>query len=205
MPFEVWELVVFAVATIVLVLGLTLAHVRFWVARLGMPLEYSLHEQLRCGDGAIVELRRVPIPDGVPRAPLPPVLLVHGLAANHRNQDLHPDYSLARHLAGLGRDVWLPTLRCGLPLPWPGHRIRFEAMARNDLPLVIDEVLARTGARQIDYVGFSMGGMLLYAVLDATVPRARFRRVVTVGSPAEVRPRLPVPRALRHVPWWLVP
>ena len=64
-----------------------------------------------------IEMFRRSLPDGAPsgsREILPPVLLVHGVGANHRNNDLHPDFSLARHLAALGRDVWLLTLRSGL-------------------------------------------------------------------------------------------
>lgn len=205
MRLDPWELA--AVASLAIAIGALAiwAHVRFWVARIALPLTYSLQERVRCPDGVSVELRRVPIPDGVARAPLPPILLVHGIAANHRNQDLHPDYSLARYLAGLGRDVWLPTLRSAEPGIMPGHDIRFELIAKNDIPAIVDEVLARTGAEQIDYVGFSMGGMLIYAALDRMIPRARIRRLVTVGSPAEIRPKLPVPRVARWVPQWMVP
>jgi pimeloyl-ACP methyl ester carboxylesterase len=130
---------------------------------------------------------------------------MHGVAANHRNQDLHPDYSLARYLAALGRDVWLPTLRSGHPGILPGYDVRFGSMAKLDVPRAVDAVLARTGAKSIDYVGFSMGGMLIYAALDSGVPHERVRRLATVGSPAEVRPKMPVPRIVRVVPRYLMP
>src|SRR5262249_34488993 len=71
------------------------APLRYWVRRLTLPLAYATTEQLDTPDGAHIELRRVPIPGDVEIAALPPVLLVHGLGANYRNQDLHPDYSLA--------------------------------------------------------------------------------------------------------------
>lgn len=205
--YAVWEWLAFSALLFAIVIVATWAHLHFWVARLSLDVPYSIVERLACADGGFVELRRVPIPEGVPRAALPPVVLVHGLAANHRNQDMHPDYSLARHLAALGRDVWLPTLRSGQPhLPRALRRqCSFEAIAKNDVPRAIDEVLLRTGAETIDYVGFSMGGMLLYAVLDRVVPRARFRRVVTVGSPGEVKPLIPTSSLLRHVPRWMVP
>ncbi len=83
--------------------------------------------------------------------------------------------------------------------------MRFAAMVKEDVPLGISTVLARTGAAAIDYVGFSMGGMLLYAALGRTVPVALVRRVVIVGSPGRVAaPRHFLP-FLRRVPRWLVP
>lgn len=205
MRFDLWELA--ALASLLIGVGalLLFAHVRFWELKLSRPLEYASHERIDCGDGAYVELRRVPIPAGVPRSELPPVVLVHGVGANHRNQDAHPDYSLARYLAGLGRDVWLPTLRCAHPGILPGYDIRFASMAERDVPRAIDAVLERTGAAQVDYVGFSMGGMLIYAALDRGVPHERIRRLAIVGSPAEVRPKMPVPRIVRFAPRWLMP
>ncbi len=205
MLFDVWELCALASLTFGALALFLYVHVRFWKQRLALPLAYASHEKIDCGDGAYVELRRVPVPSGVAPSELPPVVLMHGVAANHRNQDLHPDYSLARYLAALGRDVWLPTLRSGHPGVLPGYDVRFESMAKRDVPRAIEAVLERTGAKQIDYVGFSMGGMLIYAALDRGVPHARVRRLATVGSPAEVRPRVPVPRVVRHVPRYLMP
>jgi polyhydroxyalkanoate synthase subunit PhaC len=101
-----------AVAAALLVL-FTWAHLRYWVRCLTLPLEYVACEVLPTADGSRIELRRVPRATREGEA-LPPVLLVHGIGANHRNNDLHPDASLARYLAALGRDVWLVTLRSGL-------------------------------------------------------------------------------------------
>ncbi|AGP33664.1 lipase [Sorangium cellulosum] len=180
------------------------AHLFYWVKRLTLPLEYSVEEVLRTEDGAPIEIRRVPVPPGAEAQPdLPPILLVHGIAANHRNQDIHPDYSLARHLATLGRDVWLLTLRSGRLLTRLERRnVRFSSMVRYDLPCAFDAILKRTGARSLDYVGFSMGGMLLYAALGRSVPEDRVRRVVIVGSPG----RLGTPaRLMRFLPGRLLP
>jgi pimeloyl-ACP methyl ester carboxylesterase len=201
------QLLLAALAALAVFFLLGWAHLRFWVRRLTLPLDYAVRLVLLTEDGSRIELRRVPIPADAEIAVLPPLLLVHGVAANHRNNDLHPDYSLARHLAALGRDVWLLTLRSGL-----GHRtraeaarVRFAAMVKHDLPLAVTEVLGRTGSEQLDYVGFSMGGMLIYAALGRTVPASRVRRVVVVGSPGRVTaPALLLP-LLKRVPRWLVP
>ena len=98
-----------------------------------------------------------------------PVLLVHGLGVNHYNFDWRPDVSLAWWLQVRGWDVWVTTLRGddGTVPPDPKTRSwTFEDHARKDLPAVVDTILARTGAAQLDWVGHSMGGMLLYAALS---------------------------------------
>jgi polyhydroxyalkanoate synthase len=202
-------LVALAVVAAGLAVSFALArlHLRYWVRRLSLPVEYAATERIATDDGAAFELRRVPIAAGVARdETLPPILLVHGVAANHRNQDLHPDHSLARHLAALGRDVFLLTLRSGMRLRFRALRTaRVESMAKAELPLAIDRILRRTGASAVDYVGFSMGGLLLYAALDRTIPKEKVRRVVIVGSPARMRRPWFVPRVLRFVPRIFVP
>jgi len=182
-------------------------HYRYWVARFSLSLDYALEERIATEDGSAIELRRLPRGEH-PDDEAPPVLLVHGLALNHRNNDMTEDLSLGRHLARDGRDVWLLTLRCGREdLPWAQERAAsFEAMARHDLPLAVREVLTRTGAERLDYVGFSMGGILLYASLGQTLQPAVLRRAVTIGSPARVRPPLAaIARLARWVPHWIVP
>jgi poly[(R)-3-hydroxyalkanoate] polymerase subunit PhaC len=179
------------------------AHLAYWDRRLGVTLAYELEERLATPDGTAIELRRLPPrPAGVVTEALPPVVLVHGLGANHRNNDLDADLSLARHLRAAGRDVWLVTLRSGLSRLTRAEvkLVRFAAMVRHDLPLAIETVLARTESLAVDYVGFSMGGMLLYASLERTVPQTKLRRAVMIGSPALLRPPWPLPRWLVRVP-----
>ncbi len=196
-----WFLLALAIL-VVSVLALW-AHVRFWQRRLGTSMPYAHEERIPTEDGSAIELRRVPggADDG-----RPPVLLVHGLGANHRNQDLLPDRSLARHLAEGGRDVWLLTLRSGVVGSAPRH-VRFDKMLEHDVPLGVRRVLEHTKSSQVDYVGFSMGGMLLYAALANTVAPEQVRRAVIIGSPAIVRApvRLWLPRWVARFPAFLVP
>ena len=214
--------------TIVLLIALSLVglvvaswlHYVYWVKRLTLDVSYELVERLITADGCMVELRRLPrdhaleghaleghAPEG--HAPEgPPVLLVHGLALNHRNNDMTEDLSLGRYLSRAGRDVWLLTLRSGRDdLSWgEERRATFEVMARHDLRTGIDEVLKRTGESELDYVGFSMGGMLMYAAAGRTIADERLRRVVLIGSPARVQPPLAMLSVVaRFVPGWLVP
>ena len=164
-----------------------------------VELPYVSKDRLQTDDGATIELRRLPGGGaGVP------VLLVHGVGANHRNMDFHPDNSLARHLAAAGRDVWLLTLRSGFRgrSQAQTRQVSFESMVHHDLPHGIATVLERTGAAELDYVGFSMGGMLLYAALGRTVHAAQVRRVVIIGSPGVVAsPFFPGLLSYLRVPW----
>lgn len=176
---------------------LTWLHYRYWVRKLALPMEYEREEQIATPDGSAIEMRRIARPT-TPREP--PVLLVHGLGANHRNLDAEPDRSLARVLAAAGRDVWLVTLRSGRSgrrlSEW--NKIKFGAMARHDLPLAVEHVRRETRADRIDIVGFSMGGMLLYAAIGRLIPYEHVRRVAVVGSPGLVWPPL---RWLRRFPF----
>lgn len=86
-----------------------------------------------------------------------------------------------------------------------GHtRHRLKWMAQKDLPVAIDAVRGATGAATIDYVGFSMGGMLLYAALSAGLESSVLRRVAIVGAPASVRSLGPLSFA-RFLPRALTP
>ncbi len=182
----------------------TWGHLVYWTRRLRNSdvLPYDELESLPTPDGGRIELRRLHA-QGEPVGP--PLLLVHGLAFNHRNFDIHPDWSLPRWFAARGRDVWLLTLRSGQPSPSFEAPISFAAMVDHDLPTAVDAVLARAGATHLDYIGFSMGGMLLYAALGRSVPTDRVRKAVIMGSPAKIG--IPVwPFSLTPwVPRWFVP
>ena len=144
-------------------------------------------------DGWRVPLRRYPA-DG------PPVVLVHGLNANHRNFDHHPDISLADWLQESGYDVWIVSLRGdpGSTPPFEGaeERFNFDDHALLDLPAALDVVQARTGAAQVYWVGHSMGGILLYAALN-TYPE-RIAAGVAVSSPASFEAQPLLHRLARH-------
>ena len=198
--------VALTVVAVLVALGLAgWLHLRYWVRKLTVPLHYASTERLALADGAAIELRHLAHEpsDEVREPPLPPVLIVHGIGANHRNLDLTNDRSLARVLAAAGRDVWLLRLRSALPTP--ARLMRFDAMVKHDVPTAVRAVLAHTGQPALDYVGFSMGGMLLYAGLGRTVPLAEVRRAVLVGSPGRIVLPLSAMRALRFLPRALTP
>jgi pimeloyl-ACP methyl ester carboxylesterase len=103
-----------------------------------------------------------------------PVILCHGLGANHYGFDLAPEVSLARRLASLGHDVFALELRGhgdSDPATLRGERrwgFSFDDYLRLDVPAAIDRVRELSGAPAVHWVGHSMGGILMYAHLAST-------------------------------------
>ena len=159
----------------------------------------------RTADGWNLALYRYR-PRGTPR-PLP-VLCGHGMAGTHLIYDLHPDYSLARYLAGQGFDTWLVDLR-GRGDSWPDGgpdpRLQwtFDDFAARDLPAAVECVRALGGSDAALWIGMEMSGQALYAAAVLGTA-AHVRAAVTCGSPvvtpasALVPGVTSAPRARRH-------
>jgi pimeloyl-ACP methyl ester carboxylesterase len=149
------------------------------------PLQETPHEVLDVvtGDGwrlALTHYRGSKKPSGYP-----PILMCHGLNANRLTFDLHPDYSLTRFLLAQRKDVFAIELRGHGNSEKPGHGKHwgwgFNHYAELDLPAAITSVCNTSGHEQLDFIGHSMGGILLYALATSTVA-ARIRRGITIGS-----------------------
>lgn len=99
----------------------------------------------------------------------PPVLLVHGMGANHYNWDFVPDVSLAAVLQEAGWDVWVVVLPGdGGSEPPAGSTqddVDVDDLVDHHLPAAIAAILAETGADEVVWVGHSLGAMLLLASL----------------------------------------
>ncbi len=155
--------------------------------------EVALH-RLRPGPASVARRLR----GGAP-APEHPVVLAHGIAMSSRFWHLRPEMSLARYLSARGHDVWIAEVRgsgesrhVGGGDPWD---FSFDHLLREDAPAIIDYVCKLTASEEVDWVGHSMGGMILYgyALLHGT---DRLHRTVTIGSPARMSSGghgLPVP------------
>ena len=150
----------------------------------------------RTDDGWTSEIRHFP-GEG------PPVLMVHGMGANHFNFDYREEVSLAYHLQQAGWDVWVPELR-GDPGSIPPSRLAsrsfdFDDHAAKDLPAIVDAVLAATGEEELYWVGHSMGGMLLYTAIS-NYPE-QIAAGVAIASPATFDHQLKLHKAVAHAGW----
>lgn len=178
-----------------------------WVAlaarALRVPSFFDEVHPLPTADGYTVVLCRLR-PRG-PAADAPPVVLCHGLAMNRRAFALFPDRCFARALAATGRDVWAIELRGSADAPQPRglRQANFDTYAALDIPFAIAQVRAVTGAAEVDWVGFSMGGMLAYAHLGARGGQG-VRRLVTIGSPVHFRGH-PIARGVGLAPLLFAP
>ena len=116
-----------------------------------------------------------------------PVLLCHGLAANHFNFDFEPPFSLAHALAARGFDCfsidWRGTAasRCS-PKRCCSARYTVDDHIRLDAPALLDIALTKTGAKQAFWVGHSLGGLIGLAVAQGE-RAAQLRGLVTIGAP----------------------
>jgi pimeloyl-ACP methyl ester carboxylesterase len=117
-----------------------------------------------------------------------PLLLCHGMSSNRWNMDGPGRISLARYLVRHGYDTWIVELRGAgrstRPTLWNGKRYNwtFEDYVHHDAPAALQLVLRETGARQVHWVGHSMGGMIAYALLMSPV-HSKIASAVTLGSP----------------------
>lgn len=129
-------------------------------------------------DGVELVMRRIRAEGDSPKAL--PVMLLHGLASNHRGFDLE-GRSFAEGLARQGYDVWMPELRGHGESLAGGYDWSLEEYLEWDLPALIDAILGRTGAERLIWIGHSMGGILLmaYGILH---PDAPIERGVAVAS-----------------------
>jgi pimeloyl-ACP methyl ester carboxylesterase len=146
------------------------------------------------------ELERVRTPDGTRlavhrRRPAvrrfaEPVLLCHGLAANHVNFDFDPPHSLAHAFAAAGFEVfsvdWRGAGASRAPRLW--RRFLFDAddLIAQDGPALLAHALARTGAPRAFWVGHSLGALVGYGVLGGP-SGGGIRGMCALGAPVFFR------------------
>jgi polyhydroxyalkanoate synthase len=116
-----------------------------------------------------------------------PVVLIHGLLVNSHFFNLTREHSLAQYLAEEGFDVWNLSLRGTgrslKPLKAPPKKWSLDDMINDDLSPVISYVQRQSGSPRVNWVGFDMGGLLLYGYLDKKRRRSGIGALVTIGTP----------------------
>ena len=199
MIFALFKLALWAVALI----GLYVAAGALWGRYYHAELDVDEVHYATASDGWKVALHRY-LPRGREEVARP-VVLCHGLGANRYNFDLGRGPSLARYLRERGYDVWVLELRgagCSSRPRWlNGRRYtwNFDDFVERDIPAALDRVRMKTGAEQVNWVGHSMGGLVMYAFLQEQ-GREAVASAVAVSSPGIFRnlgPIRPIHRLLK--------
>lgn len=118
-----------------------------------------------------------------------PVIICHGLVGNRNYFKINEEKSIAYSLMAEGYDVWLLDLRgradAGKPSLYFGdktYNYSFDDYATKDVDAAISYVLEKTGAEKVNWIGHSMGGMVVYTKIG-TYQENRIANLVTIGSP----------------------
>jgi pimeloyl-ACP methyl ester carboxylesterase len=136
-----------------------------------------------------------------------PVVLCHGMGLNSTFWTITGGNHLPRQLAARGYEVFIVDLRGsgashrdgvvgvvnrGLretPLLEFGEgRWTMDDEANYDVPAVLDYVARATGKDRVNWVGHSLGGMLMLAYLETSDHPERIANFVAMGSPATLAP-----------------
>ncbi|MBI4970842.1 MAG: alpha/beta hydrolase [Candidatus Omnitrophica bacterium] len=120
-----------------------------------------------------------------------PVILCHGMGYNAEFWDIGRKRSFAKYLADRGFDVWSVSLRGAGKSSKPGWLAFRELLSfrpddlsnmslnanklnwniddyiRYDVPAIVAKVKEVTGQPQVDWVGHSIGGMIVFAHLES--------------------------------------
>lgn len=142
----------------------------FWRRKFAFEPGYEAIHLVRTRDDWRIALYHYP---AVSQRYETPILLCHGLGANRFNFDLGPEVSLARYLQQEGFEVWSIDLRgrgnsgrCARGARRAGNTHVFDDYVREDAGAAIRHVLGDSGASHVHWIGHSMGGLVLYALLQ---------------------------------------
>ncbi|CAN5890636.1 alpha/beta fold hydrolase [soil metagenome] len=131
-----------------------------------------------------------------------PVVLCHGMGLNGTFWTLTDDH-LPRQLNARGYDVFVPDMRgSGAShrdgtVGWVNALMRetfirevvkgdlsMDAQALHDVPAILDFVQAETGKARVNWIGHSLGGMLMFAFFERSPHAHRVSNFVAMGAPA---------------------
>jgi pimeloyl-ACP methyl ester carboxylesterase len=176
---------------------LAVAHHAFWTRRLRQPPGDDGVVRARTRDGWDLALgtRR-------PRGPArrPPVLLVHGLAANRWTLDAGVEsVSLAAHLARAGFRTFSLDLRGHgdsrtRPPGAPGWT--FDHYVDEDVPAALEAIRRETGEDRVLWVGHSLGAVT--GLVTCQLHPDRIAGIVAIAGPMRFDPAGQVARWMRR-------
>ncbi len=155
-------------------------------------------------DGWMLGIRRIR-----PTSPDPaklPAVLCHGLGLNGTFWTITDDH-LPEQLAARGYDVFIVDMRGS----GGSHRVGFKGrvnrvlrqtpireaggrdwnvddQAKYDVPAILDHVRRETGSDRVNWVGHSLGGMLMFPYLEISPEPDRIANFVDMGGVAMVVP-----------------
>jgi len=137
----------------------------------------------RTADGVSLAIRRIVPVSGTARAA---VVLQHGLGSNSNALNFQ-DRSLARYLSAQGFECYVPELRGAGASDRVPKGYGIDEYLEHDIPTIIETVLRASGGNRLQWVGHSMGGILLmlHAIEQPTLPVERF---VAIGTALDYRP-----------------
>ncbi len=173
-----------------------------WMFGRTLPVDEVHHVDV--GGGWQAALHRLRPSRSAGDAPRRPVILAHGIAMCSRFWHMTPETSFARYLAHRGHDVWIVEYRGVGASQHRGNQPAWDYCLDQyifeDAPALIGYVRRLTGARRVNWVGHSMGGMILYGYAQAH-GTDHLGRVVTVGTPCKLG------KGANHlrIPGWIVP
>lgn len=154
-------------------------------------------------DGWKLGMRR--FPSRQPGSGKLPVVLCHGLGLNGTFWTITDDH-LPGQLAARGYDVFVVDMRgsgasyrVGVPgainrvlrqTPFRevgGRDWTVDDESRYDVPAILKYVEAQTGSRSVNWVGHSLGGMLMFPFLETSPESSRIATFVDMGGVAMVQ------------------
>lgn len=142
-----------------------------------------------------------------PRPGAFPVILSHGIAANKYSVDMDRAHSLAYYLKRNGFPVFVISLR-GVGSSYHQSKTRykdfnFDDIVQYDVPATIATVRRLTGAPKVNWIGHSMGGMIMYGFQGRRLPGHQdVASFIALGSPGRIdHTRRSLWGAVTKFPW----
>jgi len=196
--------VIAAVVLIILVLFYPVFQI-FWVKLYGLEdiADQVFHAHTDDGWNIAMHFHR----PRYPKKGAYPVIFSHGIAVNKFGVDLDRAHSLAYFLKQNGYPVFVLSLR-GVGKSYHSSRygyrdFSFDDIVEYDVAAVIRKAKELTGSPKVNWVGHSMGGMIMYGFLGRKIAgHEDVASFTAIGSPGRLdHARTSIWGAISKYPW----